>query len=124
MLNLKTSITKAIEAVQNTCSLHNMDEFDEIERTTLSSRCREILHQGFRYGFEVSMACVCNSVHICNDRNCNRSDRNTFMIKMQFCAHQKLTETSNPDRSEFVIDSEVILTFVYALFLTLFVAVF
>lgn len=52
VLNLKTSITKAIEAVQNTCSLHNMDEFDEIERTTLSSRCREILHQGFRYGFE------------------------------------------------------------------------
>lgn len=53
VVKLKQNITSAIEKVQNTCNVQNMDELDETERITLVSRCREILHQAYRFGFEV-----------------------------------------------------------------------
>lgn len=31
-----------------------MSEVDDTEKSALVSRCREILHQGYKFGFEVS----------------------------------------------------------------------
>lgn len=35
------------------CDLTAFENLDDTERTSLTSRCREILQQGFRFGFEV-----------------------------------------------------------------------
>jgi hypothetical protein len=35
-----------------------MSEVDDMEKSALLSRCREILHQGYKFGFEVSSVIV------------------------------------------------------------------
>lgn len=36
-----------------------MSEVDDMEKSALLSRCREILHQGYKFGFEVnSVICM------------------------------------------------------------------
>lgn len=47
-------IPTAIEKVQNICDgMLSTDNLDDFEKNALTSRCREILLQGFRFGFEV-----------------------------------------------------------------------
>ncbi|KAJ3666937.1 hypothetical protein Zmor_002358 [Zophobas morio] len=52
IISLKCSIPDAIGRVQSEFDQINMDLFEEIERTSLVSRTREILMQGYRFGFE------------------------------------------------------------------------
>ena len=54
IISLKCSIPDAIGRVQSEFDQINMDLFEEIERTSLVSRTREILMQGYRFGFEVN----------------------------------------------------------------------
>jgi len=35
-----------------------MSEVDDMEKSALLSRCREVLHQGYKFGFEVSLIIV------------------------------------------------------------------
>ncbi|KAK9730503.1 MEKK4 N-terminal [Popillia japonica] len=52
-LQLRCMIPTAIEKVQNICDgMLSTDNLDDFEKNALTSRCREILLQGFRFGFE------------------------------------------------------------------------
>lgn len=53
-MQLRCTIPCAIGKVQNICDEMLLAEnLDDSEKLTLTSRCREILLQGFRFGFEV-----------------------------------------------------------------------
>lgn len=54
MVALKCTLPKAIEKVQNICDITTLENLDESEKAAFISRYREILMQGFRFGFEVS----------------------------------------------------------------------
>ncbi|XP_017780860.1 PREDICTED: mitogen-activated protein kinase kinase kinase 4 isoform X2 [Nicrophorus vespilloides] len=49
---LKCTIPDAIERVQAICDIATLENLDEAEKVSLTSRCREILMQGYRFGFE------------------------------------------------------------------------
>ncbi|GJQ82156.1 Mekk1, partial [Trypoxylus dichotomus] len=52
-LQLRCIIPCAIEKVQNICDdMLQSDNLDDFDKTALTSRCREILLLGFRFGFE------------------------------------------------------------------------
>lgn len=50
---LKCTIPSAIEKVQSMCDISLLDNLDETEKQSLITRWREILLQGFTFGFEV-----------------------------------------------------------------------
>ncbi|KAF5299190.1 hypothetical protein FQA39_LY02363 [Lamprigera yunnana] len=52
VITFKCTIPNAIEKVQAMCDVTKLQELDEGEKLSLTSRCREILQQGFRFGFE------------------------------------------------------------------------
>lgn len=54
VFSLKCCIPDAIGKIQSMCDLSSRENFDESDKLTLSSRCREILLQGYAFGFEVS----------------------------------------------------------------------
>ncbi|ETN66892.1 mitogen-activated protein kinase kinase kinase [Anopheles darlingi] len=51
-LLLRNKLAAVIEELQLICSHTNMEEFDEIDRVGTLTRVREILHQGYKFGFE------------------------------------------------------------------------
>lgn len=53
MVSLKCCIPDAIGKVQAVCELPTRENLDETDRLTLLNRCREILLQGYAFGFEV-----------------------------------------------------------------------
>lgn len=58
IISLKCSIPDAIGKVQCAFDAVNYDSFEEIERTSLVARTREILMQGYRFGFEVNFVVI------------------------------------------------------------------
>lgn len=52
VLLVRTKLTKIIQQVQERCDIKHMADMDEIDRIAVSSRSREILHQGYKFGFE------------------------------------------------------------------------
>ncbi|KAF5306496.1 hypothetical protein FQR65_LT07324 [Abscondita terminalis] len=52
VITFKCTIPNAIEKVQAMCDVTALQNLDEADRLSLTSRCREILQQGFRFGFE------------------------------------------------------------------------
>ncbi|XP_055585574.1 mitogen-activated protein kinase kinase kinase 4 isoform X3 [Uranotaenia lowii] len=52
LLLFRNKLTKVIEILQNECSVRNMADMDESDRLGILSRTREILHQGYKFGFE------------------------------------------------------------------------
>jgi hypothetical protein len=53
VISLKCSIPDAIGRIQTEFDQVSLDSFEEIERTSLVNRTREVLMQGYRFGFEV-----------------------------------------------------------------------
>ena len=51
-LELREKLTSTLKKVQQRSEMRYMLEMDEIDRQTVLTRCREILHVGFRFGFE------------------------------------------------------------------------
>ncbi|XP_053679345.1 mitogen-activated protein kinase kinase kinase 4 [Anopheles nili] len=51
-LLLRNKLAAVIEELQLLCSDENLEEFDEIDRIGALTRVREILHQGYKFGFE------------------------------------------------------------------------
>ena len=45
-------ITAIINRIQERCDIKNMHDLDENDRLSVLSRAREILHQGYKFGFE------------------------------------------------------------------------
>lgn len=52
VLDVRNKLTKIIERVQERCCIKNMSDLDDQERIAVLSRSREILHQGYKFGFE------------------------------------------------------------------------
>ncbi|XP_055378356.1 mitogen-activated protein kinase kinase kinase 4 isoform X2 [Condylostylus longicornis] len=52
ILSIRQKLIQIIERVQERCNENNMGELDEQDTAAILSRSREILHQGFKYGFE------------------------------------------------------------------------
>ncbi|XP_015037191.2 mitogen-activated protein kinase kinase kinase 4 isoform X2 [Drosophila pseudoobscura] len=52
VLDVRNKLTEIIEGVQTRCCLSNMRDLDEQDRQAVLSRTREILHQGYKFGFE------------------------------------------------------------------------
>lgn len=51
-LLLREQLTSTLQKVQEQSERRFMIEMDEIDRATVLTRCREILHVGYRFGFE------------------------------------------------------------------------
>uniref|UniRef100_A0AAG5CX85 Mitogen-activated protein kinase kinase kinase 4 n=1 Tax=Anopheles atroparvus TaxID=41427 RepID=A0AAG5CX85_ANOAO len=51
-LLLRNKLAAVIEELQQLCSDANLEEFDETDRIGALTRVREILHQGYKFGFE------------------------------------------------------------------------
>lgn len=51
---LKCVIPDAIDRVQKICNDVACDRLDDFEKVSLASRTREILMQGYKFGFEVN----------------------------------------------------------------------
>jgi MEKK4 N-terminal len=60
-VNLRTCVTSSILSIEKSCDVRNMTEIDEADRLALISKIREILHQCYKFGFEVSLV---------NERHC------------------------------------------------------
>ncbi|XP_064549547.1 mitogen-activated protein kinase kinase kinase 4 isoform X2 [Drosophila montana] len=52
VLEVRNKLTNIIKGVQLRCCMRNMLELDEQDRLAVLSRTREILHQGYKFGFE------------------------------------------------------------------------
>ncbi|KAH8359405.1 hypothetical protein KR093_006522, partial [Drosophila rubida] len=52
VLEVRNKLTEIIKGVQHRCCLNNMQDLDEQDRQAVLSRTREILHQGYKFGFE------------------------------------------------------------------------
>ncbi|XP_030370618.1 mitogen-activated protein kinase kinase kinase 4 isoform X2 [Scaptodrosophila lebanonensis] len=52
VLEVRNKLTEIIEGVQERCCMENMRDLDEQDRLAVLSRTREILHQGYKFGFE------------------------------------------------------------------------
>ncbi|ALC45477.1 Mekk1 [Drosophila busckii] len=52
VLEVRNKLTEIIKGVQQRCCQSNMQQLDEQDRLAVLSRTREILHQGYKFGFE------------------------------------------------------------------------
>ncbi|XP_055622452.1 mitogen-activated protein kinase kinase kinase 4 isoform X2 [Toxorhynchites rutilus septentrionalis] len=52
-LLFRNKLTSVIENLQDECHVRNMADMDEGDRIAVLSRTREILHQGYKFGFEL-----------------------------------------------------------------------
>lgn len=54
VLDVRSELKNILCQVQDLCCMKNMSEFDDQDRQAILSRSREILHQGYKFGFEYS----------------------------------------------------------------------
>lgn len=58
-LSLRDKISHELSAVEEKCDVSGMGELDSGDKEALSRRTREILHQCYKFGFEVSTVHKC-----------------------------------------------------------------
>lgn len=51
-LELREKLTTTLIKVQERSEMHLLHQMDEVDRQTVLTRCKEILHVGYRFGFE------------------------------------------------------------------------
>lgn len=51
-LEVRNKLTEVIKRVQERCEIKDMYDMDEVDKIAVVSRTREILHQGYKFGFE------------------------------------------------------------------------
>lgn len=71
MLLLREKLTSTLLKVQERSEVQHMIEMDETDRITVLTRCREILHVGFKFGFEYhkNLLTLFESTTVTNSRN-------------------------------------------------------
>lgn len=73
VLSVRHKLTKIIERVQERCDIKYIGNMDEVDRLAILSRAREILHQGFKFGFEYHRDIVRlfeMKIVSCKDKSC------------------------------------------------------
>ncbi len=56
-LALRDKISQELSNVEEKCDVSSMGELEAADREALSRRTREILHQCYKFGFEVGKKC-------------------------------------------------------------------
>lgn len=56
-LNLREKISEELVMVEEKCDVTGMGELEPADKEALSRRTREILHQCYKFGFEVGWSC-------------------------------------------------------------------
>lgn len=73
VLSVRHKLTKIIERVQERCDVKYMVGMEETDKLSVLSRAREILHQGYKYGFEYHKDIVRlfeTKIVSCKDKSC------------------------------------------------------
>lgn len=73
VLSVRQKLTKIIERVQERCDVKFLVGMDETDKLSLMTRAREILHQGYKFGFEYHKDIVRlfeSKIVSCKDRGC------------------------------------------------------
>jgi len=52
-VNLRKCVTNSIQSIEKSCDVRTITDIDEPDRLALISKIREILHQCYKFGFEV-----------------------------------------------------------------------
>lgn len=73
VLSVRNKLTKIIERVQERCDIKYLVDMDEVDKAAILSRAREILHQGYKFGFEYHKDIVRlfeTKIVSCKDKSC------------------------------------------------------
>lgn len=73
VLSVRHKLTKIIERVQERCDVKHIENMDEVDKLAILSRAREILHQGYKFGFEYHKDIVRlfeTKIVSCKDKSC------------------------------------------------------
>lgn len=73
VLSVRNKLTKIIERVQERCDVKHIGNIDEVDKLAILSRAREILHQGYKFGFEYHKDIVRlfeTKIVSCKDKSC------------------------------------------------------
>lgn len=73
VLSVRNKLTKIIERVQERCDIKYVETLDEVDKNSILSRSREILHQGYKFGFEYHKDIVRlfeTKIVSCKDKSC------------------------------------------------------
>lgn len=73
VLSVRHKLTQVVEHVQMRCDIKHLTDMDEQDRIAVQSRIREILHQGFKFGFDYHKEIVRlfeTKVVGCRDKTC------------------------------------------------------
>lgn len=73
VLSVRNKLTKIIERVQERCDIKYMVDMEEVDKMAILSRAREILHQGYKFGFEYHKDIVRlfeMKIVSCKDKSC------------------------------------------------------
>lgn len=73
VLSVRHKLTKIIERVQERCDVKYLMGMDESDKLSVLSRAKEILHQGYKFGFEYHKDIVRlfeSKIVSCKDRSC------------------------------------------------------
>lgn len=73
VLSVRHKLTKIIERIQERCDIKYLGNLDEVDKIAILSRAREILHQGYKFGFEYHKDIVRlfeTKIVSCKDKSC------------------------------------------------------
>lgn len=73
VLSVRHKLTKIIERVQQRCDVKFLNKMEEADKISILSRAREILHQGYKFGFEYHKDIVRlfeTKIVSCKDKSC------------------------------------------------------
>lgn len=73
VLSVRHKLTKIIERVQQRCDVKYLNKMEEADKISILSRAREILHQGYKFGFEYHKDIVRlfeTKIVSCKDKSC------------------------------------------------------
>lgn len=73
VLSVRNKLTKIIERVQERCDVKYLIDMDDADKLAILSRVREILHQGYKFGFEYHKDIVRlfeTKIVSCKDKSC------------------------------------------------------
>lgn len=73
VLSVRHKLTNIIERVQERCDIKYLSDMDEADKLAILSRAREILHQGYKFGFEYHKDIVRlfeTKIVSCKDKSC------------------------------------------------------
>lgn len=75
VLDVRSKLTKIVERVQDRCNIKHVSDMDEQDKQAVLSRAREILHQGYKFGFEYNKDVIRlfeqKIMSLCKDEKCD-----------------------------------------------------